>query len=123
MFNPPTVNLTTEPEHKAAVKEFRALATDEEANHARLLVLRDAIHASEEANGHHPGPPTTVAGRLQVEMFKRHLKQKQLAQLLEVGESRLSEVLRGRRPATGDFLRRMYKKLGIPAEEVLELTA
>jgi transcriptional regulator with XRE-family HTH domain len=56
-------------------------------------------------------------------MFKRRLKQKQLAQLLEVGESRLSEVLRGRRPANGDFLRRMYKKLGIPAAEVLELTA
>ena len=70
-----------------------------------------------------PVPPTTVAGRLQVEMFKRRLKQKQLAELLEVGESRLSEVLRGRRPANGDFLRRMYKKLGIPAAEVLELTA
>ena len=63
-----------------------------------------------------------------MELFKRRLKQKQLAQLLEVGESRLSEsrlseVLRGRRPADGDFLRRMYQKLGIPAEEVLELTA
>jgi antitoxin component HigA of HigAB toxin-antitoxin module len=116
------VTLTTEAEHKAAVKEFRTLATNEEANHARLLVLRDAIHAFEEANGHNPGPPTTVAGRLQVEMFKRRLKQKQLAQLLEVGESRLSEVLRGRRPANVDFLRRMYQKLGIPAAEVLELT-
>ena len=117
------MTLTTEAEHKAAVKEFRMLATDEEANHAQLLVLRDAIHVFEEANGHNPGPPTTVAGRLQVEMFKRRLKQKQLAQLLEVGESRLSEVLRGRRPANVDFLRRMYHKLGIPAAEVLELTA
>lgn len=66
------MTLTTEAEHKAAVKEFRTLATDEEANHARLLVLRDAIHAYEETAGHNPGPPTTVAGRLQVEMFKRH---------------------------------------------------
>ncbi|GAA3921469.1 hypothetical protein GCM10022406_04500 [Hymenobacter algoricola] len=123
VLTPKPVTLTTEAEHKAAVKEFRTLATDEAANHARLLVLRDAIHVFEEASGHNPGPPTTVAGRLQVEMFKRGLKQKQLAQLLEVGESRLSEVLRGRRPANGDFLRRMYKKLGIPAEEVLELTA
>lgn len=117
------MNLHTEAEHKAAIKEFRLLAADEEVNRDRLLVLRDAIHAYEEAHGHNPGPPTTVAGRLQVEMFKRRLKQKQLAQLLEVGESRLSEVLRGRRPANVDFLRRMYKKLGIPAEEVLELTA
>ena len=74
VLNPKTVTLTTEAEHKAAVKKFRTLTTDEEANHARLLVLRDAIHAFEEANGHNPGPPTTVAGRLQVEMFKRRLK-------------------------------------------------
>ena len=63
------MNLTTEAEHKAAVKEFWTLATDEAANYARLLVLRDAIHAFEEANGHHPAPPTTVAGRLQVEIL------------------------------------------------------
>ncbi len=70
------MTLTTEAEHNAAVTEFRTLACDEEANHARLLVLRDAIHAFEEANGHHPGPPTTGAGRLQVELFKRRLQQK-----------------------------------------------
>jgi hypothetical protein len=70
------VILTTQAAHKAAVKEFRTLACDEEANHARLRVLRDAIHAFEEANGHNPGPPTTVAGRLQVELGKRRLQQK-----------------------------------------------
>lgn len=51
------MTLTTEAEHKAAVKEFRTLATDEEAHRDRLVVLRDAIHAFEEANGHNPGPP------------------------------------------------------------------
>ncbi|MCC3155247.1 helix-turn-helix domain-containing protein [Hymenobacter sp. BT770] len=112
----------TEAEHEAAVKEFRTLVAGEGTNHARLL-QRDALHAFAAANGHHPGPLPPVAGRLQLEMFRRRLKQKQLAQLLEVGESRLSQVLRGRRPANGDFLRRMYQKLGIPAEEVLELTS
>ena len=56
------MNLTTEAEHKAAVKEFWTLATDEAANYARLLVLRDAIHAFEEANGHHPAPPHDGCG-------------------------------------------------------------
>ncbi len=69
------MNLTTEAEHKAAVQEFRVLATDEEANRTRLLGLRDAIQAFEETSGHNPGPPTTVASRLQVQLFKRHLKQ------------------------------------------------
>jgi hypothetical protein len=70
------VTVTTEAEYTAAVKEFRTLATDEAAHYAQLLVLRDAIHAFEEANGYNPGPPTTVAGRLQVEIFKRRLKQR-----------------------------------------------
>lgn len=69
------MNLTTAAEHKAAVQKFRVLATDEEANRTRLLELRNAIQAFEEANGHNPGPPTTAAGRLQVQLFKRHLKQ------------------------------------------------
>lgn len=69
------MNLLTQAEHQAAVQEFRALATDEEANRDRLVVLRDIIHAFEEANDHNPGSPTTVAGWLQVALFKRRLKQ------------------------------------------------
>jgi len=69
------VTLTTEAAHKAAVKAFRTLAIDEEANRDQLLVLRDAIHAFEEAKGHNPGPPKTAAGRLQVALFKSHLEQ------------------------------------------------
>lgn len=69
------MTLTTDAEHKAAVKKFRTLATYEEANRDQLLVLRDAIHAFEEAKGHNPGPPKTAAGQLQVALFKRHLKQ------------------------------------------------
>ena len=52
-----TVNLPTQAEHQAAVQEFRALATDEEANRDRLVVLRDIIHAFEEANDHNSGSP------------------------------------------------------------------
>ncbi|WP_210521975.1 hypothetical protein [Hymenobacter terricola] len=70
------MTLPTEAAHQAAVKEFRTLATDEAANRARLLVLRDALHAFEAANGYNPGPPTTVVGRRQVEMFKRRLSKR-----------------------------------------------
>ena len=70
------MTLTTEAEHEAALQEFQTLATDEIANHAQLLVLRDAIHAFESANGHTPGPPTTVEGRRQVELFKRQLSKR-----------------------------------------------
>jgi HTH-type transcriptional regulator/antitoxin HigA len=119
--NEETVVLQNQIEHKAALKEFRVLSRDEEANYDRLVILRDAIHAFEESSGHNPGPPQTVAGFLEVEMFKRRLKQKQLAQLLGIAESRLSEVIRHKRSANSDLLRRIHKHLNVPAEEVLEL--
>jgi HTH-type transcriptional regulator/antitoxin HigA len=119
--NEETVILQNQIEHRAALKEFNVLSDDEEANYDRLVILRDAIRTYEEASGHNPGPPRTVAGFLEVEMFKRHLKQKQMAQLLGIGESRLSEVIRHKRSANSDLLRRIYKNLNVPAEEVLEL--
>ena len=60
-------------------------------------------------------------GRLEVEMFRRRMKQKQLAALLEVPESRFSEIMKGRRSMNLDFARRLWQKLNIPAEEVLQL--
>jgi HTH-type transcriptional regulator/antitoxin HigA len=119
--NEETVILQNQIEHKAALREFNVLSDDEEGNYERLVTLRDAIRAYEEASGHNPGPPRTVAGFLEVEMFKRRLKQKQLAQLLGIAESRLSEVIRHKRSANSDLLRRIHKNLNVPAEEVLEL--
>ena len=114
--------LTTDKAHKAALAEFRRLADqDEEGHHARLLELRDAIHAFEERHGHAPGPPRTIAGVLEVEMFRLRLRQKEMAEKLGIGASRLSEVLRGKRPAGIDLRRALYTKLHIPAEEVLLL--
>ena len=114
--------LTTDKEHKTALAEFRHLADqDEEGNHARLLELRDAIHAFEENHGHAPAPPRTIAGVLEVEMFRLRLRQKEMAEKLGIGASRLSEVLRGKRPASIDLRRALYTKLHIPAEEVLLL--
>ena len=102
--------------------EFRHLADqDEEGDHGRLLELRDAIHAFGESHGHTPGPPRTIAGMLEVEMFRLRLRQKEMAEELGIGASRLSEVLRGKRPAGIDLRRASYTKLHIPAEEVLLL--
>ena len=96
-------------------------AHPEEGDHGRLLELRDAIHAFGESHGHTPGPPRTIAGMLEVEMFRLRLRQKEMAEELGIGASRLSEVLRGKRPAGIDLRRASYTKLHIPAEEVLPL--
>jgi len=117
--------ITNDAELNQAIEEFYALASAVErsdaAPDAYVLALRDAIDRYEVAAGHEPNPPTTVAGLLEVEMFKRHLRQRALAQLLDVPETRLSEIMRGKRSMNLDFARRLHSRLGIAAEVVLAL--
>jgi HTH-type transcriptional regulator/antitoxin HigA len=69
-----------------AIEEFYLLAalfeTSDAEPDAYTMALRDAIAAYQQQAGHAPAPPTTVAGLLEVEMFKRHLHQRTIAQLL-----------------------------------------
>ena len=121
----PVRPITNEEELNQAIEEFYTLASAIEQSDAEpdayVLALRDAIDRYEVAAGHEPAPPTTVAGLLEVEMFKRRLRQRGMAQLLEVPETRLSEILRGKRGMNLDFARRLHQRLGIAAEVVLTL--
>lgn len=117
--------IANDAELEAAIAEFETLAVAVERSDAEpdayVLALRDEIDRYETAAGYDPGPPTTVAGLLEVEMFKRRLRQRAMAQLLEVPETRLSEILRGKRSMNLDFARRLHQRLGIAAEVVLAL--
>lgn len=117
--------IANDDELNQAIEEFYKLASAVERSDAGpdayVLALRDAIDRYEVAAGHEPNPPTTVAGLLEVEMFKRRLRQRGLAQLLEVPETRLSEIMRGKRAMNLDFARRLHQRLGIAAEIVLTL--
>lgn len=118
------MQLHTDADHADALRQFEALATDDyaadPAKKQRLLELRDAIDTYENDHGHAPPLPQTLAGRIELEMMKRRLKQNQLAELLHISPSRLSEVLRGRRKINLDLAKRLYKELQIPAEFILE---
>ena len=115
--------LPSKKDHAAAVAEFERLAhADEQQHYDRLITLRDAIDAYEVAQGHEPDYPSTVAGVLELEMFKRHLKPEELAALLDVPVTRLREILRGKRGMNLDFARRLHVRLGIPGNTVLLLS-
>ena len=117
--------ITNDDELTHAIEAFYTLAAPLETSGAEpsayVLRLRDAIAAYQAKAGHTPDPPKTVASLLEVEMFKRRLRQRQLAQLLEVPETRLSEIIRGKRAMNLDFARRLHERLGIPADVVLNL--
>jgi HTH-type transcriptional regulator / antitoxin HigA len=64
--------------------------------------------------------PQTLTGMIELKMYERKLKQKDLAVLLEISPSRLSEVLQSKRKVSLDLAKRLYKVLGIDPAFILE---
>lgn len=119
-----TLRVTTAEEHEAAINQLIAWnQASDAADNPALAALADAVAAYEEAAGHRPEPPQTLRGILEVEMFKRRIRQRQLAEILDVTEPRLSELMKGKREMNLDFARRLHTILHIPAEVVLQLSA
>ena len=67
--------ITNDEELDHAIEEFYTLSLAIERSNAQpdayMLALRGEIDRYEIAAGHEPGPPTTVASLLELEMFKR----------------------------------------------------
>ena len=119
-----TLRVTNSHEHEAAINQLIAWnQAPDAADNRALEALADAVEAYEEAAGHRPEPPQTLRGILEVEMFKRRIRQRQLAEILDVTEPRLSELMKGKREMNLDFARRLYTILHIPADVVLQLSA
>ena len=67
---------------------------------------------------HFPKPKTLVE-MVELKMFEQKLKQKDLATLLGVETSRLSEVMNGKRKVNIDLAKRLHQKLNIDADFIL----
>ncbi|HET6242931.1 MAG: helix-turn-helix domain-containing protein [Bacteroidetes bacterium] len=65
--------------------------------------------------------PTNIIEMIRYKMFEMNLKQKQLAKLLEVSETRLSELLSGKRKLTIELAKKLHAKLNIDAQFILEV--
>ncbi len=57
---------------------------------------------------------------IEKELEKRHLKQRQAAELLEVKESTFSQIMTGKRPVSMRMAKRLYKVLNIDPKLILE---
>ena len=123
-------DIQTEADYRAVQVEVEAylqkatqgggFASLSEQDDQELLRLSHLMRAYEQANYPMPSQPQTLAGMIALKMFERKLKQKDLAELLEVEAPRVSELLRGKRRLNLEMARQLYKKLGISAEFILE---
>ncbi len=101
----------------ALMKKGDANLTDKEAEELRILAL--AAQAYEKSIYTIPAPKT-LEGLIELKMYERKLKQKELARLLGVGEPKLSQIMSKKRKPDVAFLKAAHKLLGIDGNVLLD---
>lgn len=97
---------------------FQQLSPVEREDLRRLSVLAEAW---EDAVPLMPiRHPETLVEMIQLKMYERKLKQKDLAALLEISPTRLSEVMQGKRKVNMDLAKRLYTVLQIDPAFILQ---
>jgi HTH-type transcriptional regulator / antitoxin HigA len=72
------------------------------------------------ARTHFLSQPKSISDALKIKMMHLRLKQKEMAQLLGIAESRLSEVLSGKRKVNMELAKKLNRILKIEAEFILQ---
>jgi HTH-type transcriptional regulator / antitoxin HigA len=99
------------------VKGSHQLSGEEKQELLRLSLRAEAF---EQAVYPMPMPSKSIVGMIQIKMFERQLKQKDLALLLNVSETTLSEIMNGKRKINLTLAQQLYQKLQIPADFILQ---
>jgi len=79
--------------------------------------ISDEIADYEEIK--YPFKPESLNEMIELRMYQRKLKQKDLAIILGTTSSRISEILNGKRKLTFELARALHSKLNIDAELIL----
>ncbi len=117
------MKIKNETDYKKAFQVFEALTAemaDSPAKQVEARLVAEAIQAYEQEFVLFPRP-STLSGMIELKMYEMKLKQKDLAELLEVEASRVSEILNGKRKITLDLAKKLHKKLGIDGNFILEV--
>lgn len=92
-----------------------------EAEKEEFIRLTDAIYEWEVA--YHPLPgkvSTIITDAIKERMEAENIKQKEAAKKLGVSESRISELLSGKRSLNLNLVKRLRDNFGIPADFILD---
>ncbi len=118
------MKIETEVDYKTLMKKIDALMrrgesrlTNNEAEELRTMAL--AAQAYEKSIYTVPAPKT-LEGLIELKMYERKLKQKELARLLGIGEPKLSQIMSKKRKPDVAFLKAAHMHLGIDGNILLE---
>lgn len=108
----------------AAIETFlsKGVSTLTEEENAELLRISLLVKAYEDI--HYPMPllsePDSLPEMIRLKMFEKKLRQRETAHLLGISETRLSEVLSGKRRVNIDLAKRLHGQLNIRAEYIIQ---
>ena len=116
-------SIKTEAQYKRAMDEILTLMNKGEVNLSKpetdkLRGMALAAQAYEKSIYTIP-PPSTLEGMIELKMYERRLKQKELAKLMGLSEPKLSQILTGKRAPDIAFLKAAHQRLGIDASFLL----
>lgn len=86
-----------------------------------FIHITDAIHEWESA--YHPLPgkvSSLITDEIKKQMEDKKIKQKEAAKMLGISESRVSELLNGKRALNLNLAKRLRDYFGIPADFILD---
>ncbi|MBN8879208.1 MAG: helix-turn-helix domain-containing protein [Sphingobacteriales bacterium] len=114
----------SEKEYNAVMKEIDILMkkgerklSDKELRSLQSLALAAQMY---EKSIYRIPAPQTLEGLIELKMYERRLKQKELAKLLGIGEPKLSQIMSRKRKPDVSFLKAAHKLLGIDGNLLLE---
>jgi HTH-type transcriptional regulator/antitoxin HigA len=87
---------------------------------AELEKYTQLVNAYEEK--HYSIPlPETLQGLIELKMYENKLKQKEIAKMLHVTDTKLSEIMHNKRKPSISFLKAMHQVFGIDGNLLLKI--
>ena len=99
---------------KGGFKFLNAKEKNALAQYTKIVKAYEDIHYSIPM-------PQTVQGLIELKMYERKLKQKDIAKLLHTTDTKLSAVMHRKRKPNIDLLKAMHEKLGIDGNLLLKV--
>ena len=98
------------------MKKVENNLTNKEAAELKSLALAAQVY---EKSIYIIPAPRTLEGLIELKMYERRLKQKELAKLLGIGEPKLSQIMSKKRKPDVAFLKAAHEQLGIDGNLLL----
>jgi len=113
------IRITTEEENDQMLVKIELLmnkGSDNLTNHEneQLVQMADAVAAFEQTFYDIPRI-NSLEAMFELKMYELRLNRSKLSELMGIGNSKLSEILNGKRAPDVKFLKAAYSKLGIDA--------